>query len=51
MSWADALFRPRRAAVVGSVSEGKIGRVLVDQLLDGGFTNVAAVNPKALGVR
>ena len=51
MSWADALFRPRRVAVVGSVSEGKIGRVLVDHLLDGGFTDIVVVNPRGLGTR
>ena len=49
MSWADALFCPRGVAVVGSVSPGKIGRVLVDQLLAGGFTEVVAVNPRGLG--
>jgi len=38
-------------AVVGSVSEGKIGHVLITQMLDGGFGNVAAVNPKAQGIR
>ena len=36
--------------MVGSVGKGKIGRVLIDQLLDGGFENVCAVNPKADGV-
>jgi len=54
MSWSTALFRPRSVAVIGSVSEGKIGRVLIDQLLDGGFANTYAVNPKGeggLGVR
>ena len=50
MNWVDALFRPRRVAVVGSVSEGKIGRVLIDQLLQGGFRNVYAINPRAQGV-
>ncbi len=50
MSWANALFRPRCVAVVGSVSEGKIGRVLIDQLLHGGFSDVVAVNPKRQGI-
>jgi len=36
---------------VGSVAEGKIGNVLITQLLDGGFGNVVAVNPKAQGIR
>ena len=49
MTWVDALFRPRGVAVVGSVSEGKIGRVLIEQILDGGFSNVYAVNPKGEG--
>ena len=51
MSWANALFKPRAVAVVGSVGEGKIGRVLITQLLDGGFADVVAVNPKAQGTR
>ena len=51
MTWSDALFRPRRVAVVGSVGEGKIGRVLIESLLDGGFTDVIAVNPRGEGVR
>ena len=51
MNWAEALFRPRSVAVVGSVSPGKIGRVLVDQLLAGGFTQLVAVNPRGLGTR
>ncbi len=49
MNWIDALFRPRRVAVVGSVSEGKIGRVLIDQLVRGGFPDVVAVNPRRTG--
>ena len=49
MSWSSALFKPRSVAVVGSVSPGKIGRVLIDQLLQGGFENVVVVNPKAEG--
>jgi acetate---CoA ligase (ADP-forming) len=50
VTWYEALFRPRCVAVVGSLSEGKIGRVLVDQLLDGGFSNVVTVNPQAKAV-
>jgi len=49
MTWTEALFRPRCVAVIGSVSPGKIGRVLVDQLLQGGFAHVVAVNPNAAG--
>lgn len=51
MSWANALFRPQYVAVVGSCSPGKMGHVLITQLLDGGFENVIAVNPKAQGTR
>ena len=51
MSWAESLFRPKSVAVVGSVGEGKIGHVLITQLLEGGFENVAAVNPKSQGIR
>ena len=43
----DALFRPRAVAVFGSVSPGKLGGILIDQLLAGGFCRVYAVNPKA----
>ena len=46
----DKFFHPRGVAVVGSVSEGKIGYHLVVQLLEGGFRQVYAVNPKAKGV-
>jgi len=49
VTWEKALFEPQHVAVVGSVSPGKIGRVLIDQLLDGGFSNVHAVNPKGIG--
>ncbi|MFC2083144.1 acetate--CoA ligase family protein [Candidatus Bipolaricaulota bacterium] len=51
MTWARALFEPRSVAVVGSVGEGKIGRVLIEQLQDGGFTDIVAVNPRGLGTR
>jgi len=50
MSWSEALFSPRSVAVVGSVGEGKIGRVLLDQLVEGGFTELWAVNPKVQGI-
>jgi acetate---CoA ligase (ADP-forming) len=51
MSWTRALFRPSRVAVVGSCSPGKLGHVLITQLLDGGFANVVAVNPKGQAIR
>ncbi len=44
------MFYPQSVAVVGSAAEGKIGYILTSQLLEGGFKNVYAVNPKALGV-
>ena len=50
MTWASALFQPTRVAVVGSCSLGKMGHVLITQLLDGGFENVSAVNPRAQGI-
>lgn len=46
----QSMFYPRSVAVVGSAAEGKIGYILTSQLLEGGFSNVYAVNPKALGV-
>jgi len=49
MTWFEALFCPRSLAIVGSVAEGKIGRVLLDQVLSGGFADVVVVNPKAEG--
>ncbi len=51
MTWWKGLFYPRAVAVAGSVAEGKIGRVLIDQLLAGGFTDVVAVNPRGEGIR
>jgi acetyltransferase len=45
----EKLFYPRGVAVVGSTSEGKIGRVLVGQIVAGGFAHVVAINPKAQG--
>lgn len=44
------LFCPHGVAVVGSTSAGKIGYELIRQILDGGYRNVFAVNPKAQGV-
>jgi acetyltransferase len=45
----DGLFRPRSVAVVGaSRREGSIGRQIVANLIEGGFTGpVYPVNPKA----
>ena len=43
------LFYPRNVALVGSVSEGKVGFELLRQMLRGGYRDVSAVNPKAQG--
>jgi acetyltransferase len=45
-----SLFYPRGVAVIGSTSRGKLGYQLAQQLLDGGFHAVYAVNPKAQGL-
>ncbi len=45
----EALFEPRGIIVAGSVSSGKLGSVLIDRLLDGGYKNIFAVNPKGQG--
>ncbi|MDD5264812.1 MAG: acetate--CoA ligase family protein [Candidatus Bipolaricaulis sp.] len=49
MPWAAALFEPKSVAVVGSTSPGKLGYVLIGQLLAGGFRRVSAVGPKGQG--
>ena len=43
------LFYPRGVAVIGSTSEGKLGWELIRQMLDGGYRDIYAVNPKAQG--
>jgi len=45
----EKLFNPRGVAVIGSASEGKLGYELIRQMLDGGYRDVFAVNPKARG--
>jgi acyl-CoA synthetase (NDP forming) len=50
MSNIDSLFYPRAVAVFGSMSTGKLGSVLVHQILEGGFKDVFAINPKAQGL-
>ena len=45
----EALFQPRGVVVAGSVSPGKLGSVLIDRLLDGGYEHIYAVNPKGQG--
>jgi acyl-CoA synthetase (NDP forming) len=46
----EALFYPRGVAVAGSVSPGKLGNVLINRLVEGGFEKIYALNPKAQGV-
>lgn len=45
----DRLFHPRGIAVVGSVSKGKLGYFILQQILEGGYSAVYAVNPKGEG--
>lgn len=46
----ERLFYPRGVAVVGSMSAGKLGAALVQQIQAGGFTgDLFAVNPKGEG--
>jgi acyl-CoA synthetase (NDP forming) len=45
----QSLFYPRGVAVVGSMSEGKLGWELIRKIVRGGYQNVFAVNPKAQG--
>ena len=48
----EALFSPKSVAVIGSTSPGKLGAVLIQQLLDGGYKGkLAAVNPKGQGYK
>jgi len=44
------LFNPRGVAVIGSMGEGKLGYELLKQILEGGYKEVFAVNPRAQGV-
>jgi acetyltransferase len=47
----EQLFTPRAVAVIGSTSPGKLGAVLIKQMLDGGYEgDLLSVNPKAQGV-
>ena len=46
----EKFFTPRGVAVVGSMSPGKLGAVLLRQLVEGGYPGgLYAVNPKAAG--
>lgn len=46
----QALFYPCGVAVAGSVAPGKLGNVLINRLVDGGFKKIFALNPKAQGI-
>ncbi len=46
----ESLFTPKGVAVVGSASPGKIGNIITNRLLDGGYRKVYPVNPKGMGV-
>ena len=48
-SQLSTLFYPRAVALIGSTSEGKLGYELIRQMLDGGYRDVFAVNPRAQG--
>ncbi|MCI0521495.1 MAG: CoA-binding protein, partial [Chloroflexi bacterium] len=50
MSDLAPFFAPRSVAVVGSMSPGKLGAILVDQIQQGGYRHpLAAVNPRGEG--
>ena len=46
----QSMLYPRGVAVVGSVTPGKLGNVLTNRILEGGYMSVYNVNPKAQGV-
>ena len=46
----NELFYPRAVAVFGSVSPGKLGGILVEQIAKAGFKKLYAVNPKGIGI-
>lgn len=43
------LFYPRGVAVIGSTSKGKLGYELIRKIVNGGYNDVCAVNPKGQG--
>lgn len=46
------LFHPKSTAVIGSMSEGKLGAALALQIIEGGYKGeLYAVNPKGAGYR
>ncbi|MHB0987672.1 MAG: acetate--CoA ligase family protein [Bellilinea sp.] len=45
-----SFFNPQSVAIIGSMSPGKLGAILTEQILQGGYQgNLCAVNPKAEG--
>jgi acetyltransferase len=46
----EKLFTPRNVAVIGSTSPGKLGYHLIMQMIDGGYHNIHAVNPRSQGL-
>jgi acetate---CoA ligase (ADP-forming) len=45
-----AFFHPRSVVIIGSMSAGKLGYILVEQILQGGYEgHLFAVNPKSEG--
>ena len=44
------LFYPESVVVIGSMSEGKIGFEIAQQISRGGYKHLFAVNPKAQGI-
>ncbi|NCB31111.1 MAG: hypothetical protein EOM66_06855, partial [Clostridia bacterium] len=49
MNSIQSLLYPRRVAVVGSASPGKLGAILTCRILQKGFMEVCCINPKAMG--
>jgi acyl-CoA synthetase (NDP forming) len=46
----ESFFYPHAVVVNGSMSEGKLGQVLLKKIIDGGYEGkLFAVNPKAQG--
>ena len=46
----DSLFNPKGIAIVGSASPGKIGNIISNRILEGGYDKIYPINPKAMGV-
>ncbi|MFA5837254.1 MAG: acetate--CoA ligase family protein [Bellilinea sp.] len=47
-----SFFNPQSVAIIGSMSPGKLGAILTEQILQGGYRgNLCAVNPKSEGAQ